>query len=407
MAEIAKDRKVTLMYYAKTAEGWKRLPIVEGGNGKIRPGFALVSGKPVKLEGRYVLRFYQDGKVKYETAGSNATEAKNKWEQKRLALKAHDAAEDAGLAIVPEDTRKALKSSLAQFLKTVEGRGSAVAADAYRLACDEFLDVLGKDGKRYADELTEHDMTAYYVALRNRGLEERTIYNRHCNVMSYLRYMGLDVKKLAPRAPGYEERAVETYTRGELSAFFGHLESVKDDYSILIFNLLLRCGLREQEAIFTLWPDVEWDRRTLHIQGKPSLGFTVKDKGQRRVPLDGFMLELLAKRKAAYPNSRYVIGTRKDTPNWKMLLRLKRRAQDAGLNCGVCSGCMEHDECGRWYLHKFRHTYCTSLLRSGYDVRTVQKMAGHSDLQTTMRYLEALEAEKAEESINSVDWGGN
>lgn len=45
------------MYYDKTAEGRKRLGIVEGGNGKIRPGSALADSKSVKLEGRPVLAF--------------------------------------------------------------------------------------------------------------------------------------------------------------------------------------------------------------------------------------------------------------------------------------------------------------------------------------------------------------
>jgi integrase len=407
MGEITKDRTVTLMYYGKTSEGWKRLPIVEGGNGKIRPGFALVADKPVKLAGRYVLRFYEGGKVKYEAVGTNATEAKNKFEQKKLKLRAEDTAEDAGLKLVEEQSRIALKVALGRFLKLVEGRGSAVAADAYRLACDEFLDVLGRDGKRYADELTVEDIAAYHTALRKRGLEDRTIYNRHCNVLPYLRYMEVDVKKLAPRAPGYEDKEVETYTAEELQAFFDYLESIKDDYSILAFNLLLRCGLREQEGVFLMWGDIEETRRTLKVQGKPHLGFKVKDKEQRRVPVDAVLLALMQKAKESRPKSRFVIGTRNDTPNWKLLLKLKRRVKAAGLNCGVCQSCMERDECERWYLHKFRHTYCTKLLRQGIDVKTVQQLAGHSDLTTTMRYLKALGAESVRDRIDAINWGAD
>jgi hypothetical protein len=52
----------------------------------------------------------------------------------------------------------------------------------------------------------------------------------------------------------------------------------------------------------------------------------------------------------------------------------------------------------KWYLHKFRATYLTKLLRDhvnsqtgvkepGLDLRTVRKMAGHKEITSTMRYV--------------------
>jgi site-specific recombinase XerD len=45
-------------------------------------------------------------------------------------------------------------------------------------------------------------------------------------------------------------------------------------------------------------------------------------------------------------------------------------------------------------LHTLRHTYCTDLAAAGVDIRTIQELAGHSDIKTTMKYVHLVDRNK-------------
>ena len=56
---------------------------------------------------------------------------------------------------------------------------------------------------------------------------------------------------------------------------------------------------------------------------------------------------------------------------------VKQAIRDAGIT--------KHASC-----HTFRHYFATHLLESGYDIRTIQELLGHKNVETTMIYTHVI-----------------
>ncbi len=394
------ERKVTLLALCKTEIGWRRFAVPYGKNGRPKPGVVLVDGVERSYpELRYQVRHYEDRKPVYKNVGAHVSDANAALKKQAQVLAVVDAAEDAGVKLAPDTGRLRLATEYPRFLQATLDRGSKVAHTVYKEAVREFLPICGKT---FADELTAEDVLRYRRALRDRGLADRTIFNRHRNLLAFLRWLKLDLKAVAPSQPKFEKRLPVVYEPEELRQFFASLERRPSES--LAYEIMLKCGLRDQEAIYLEWRNVFLDRAVMRIRGNPKYGFKVKDSEERDIPIPANLLAHLQADRAARPLRTLVTGTKTDKPNQKLLRTLKRLVNQAGLACGVCPGCITQKECEHWFLHKFRATCITTLLRSGMDLRTVMKFSGHADLASVMRYLAPASDDAIHKHIAAIHW---
>jgi integrase len=175
----------------------------------------------------------------------------------------------------------------------------------------------------------------------------------------------------------------------------------------VVIELGLKLGLRREELAHAEWVDVDWHHSVYRVRSKPAWGFTVKDNEERDIPIPKDFLSDLRKWRDSAKKRQLIVGTKNDTPPTSLLRPLKDLAKAAGLNCGVCNGCKgNRGDCERWYLHKLRATYATTLLRSGVDLDTLKNYMGHSDIATTARYLRHAAAPESQKKVDSIDWYG-
>lgn len=256
--------------------------------------------------------------------------------------------------------------------------------------------------ERFADEHGIGYRASEEAYLRKRGLSDRTVSNRHKLTVAFLKFASVAADAIPKASPKFGSTVPEVYTPKELKAFF---KSLRTDYHRVVFNLALKCGLREQELMHVYWADIDFVHKTLIVRSKPEWNFKIKDQEERSIPLADDLLKLLKSYRAANPGRQLVTGTSGDKPSTKLLRTLKRLVHHAELNCTVCKGCVARNECEEWFLHKFRATFITTLLRSGMDLRTVMQLSGHSDLKSVMRYLRPAEGSELRTRMNQVAWG--
>lgn len=190
-----------------------------------------------------------------------------------------------------------------------------------------------------------------YLTVRTKQLEE--------NPVADLEYPKL--RKSLPRYLTLEQSAAL------LKAVSGQNE--KRDYAILM--LFLNCGIRRSELVGLNLTDVYEDR--IRVVGKGNKERFVYFGSACRKAIDAYLEE---RNQKVLTDNRALFGSRDG--NRISVTAVHRLVKKALLQAGLDST--------QFSAHKLRHTAATMMLSGGVDVKTVQEVLGHENLNTTQIY---------------------
>lgn len=143
----------------------------------------------------------------------------------------------------------------------------------------------------------------------------------------------------------------------------------KRDYAILM--LFLNCGIRRSELVGLNLTDVYEDR--IRVVGKGNKERFVYFGTPCRKAIDAYLPE---RNKKVLSDNRALFGSRDG--NRISVTAVHRLVKKALLQAGLDST--------QFSAHKLRHTAATMMLSGGVDVKTVQEVLGHENLNTTQIY---------------------
>lgn len=395
------NRRVSVWKYVKIGDRWRYCKPVYGANNKIKPHWAYVKGKPEEHpEGNFYIHKLDYGKQVWKKIGPNPADAVRAAEYEESLLSAIA----AGLPIKKEATPDLYYGP--QMWKFLEDYKLSQSDESYALMSQTLVEFNEQCKKNDLTNITREDLLRYKKWLVNRHRSLRTAGNKMLRVNQFLRAaLGVEAGKglVTVKDAKFVEREPEIYTDDEIDVFL----AACGPFHALVFNTLLMAGLRKQEMENLDWPDINFTAGTLSVRGKKT--FQPKDWEERDIEMPEELREMLF---AARKERGLVFATKTGNKYTHVWDDCKDIAKKVGAALAKQQKKTDAEEikqivdetAAKYHPHRFRATYCTKLLQSGIDLKTVQKLMGHKTIESTMRYLAKAESHKVKAKVDAVQW---
>lgn len=233
---------------------------------------------------------------------------------------------------------------------------SEATQEAYQRLNEAFDEYLDGD----IEDATKSDVKGFLASLINDDKASSTVAQAKSAILFYQNDV-LDKDITGVQTPKIEQTLPVVLTPDEVKDL---IEAPSYMKSTAILMMLYSSGLRVSELVELEWDDLEPDQQVGWVRGG-------KGSKDRMITLSERVIDTLDELPG---DTSYVFSGRNGKMTTRNVQRIVKRAADkAGIEKDVTP-------------HTLRHSYATHLLEEGNDLRLIQELLGHSNLQTTEIY---------------------
>lgn len=232
----------------------------------------------------------------------------------------------------------------------------------------------------------KEDVRDFLLSQAEEGKSPATIQRRLSSIRGYYAYLlGKSLISYNPaanlKAPKKGVRYPHVMSQGQKEELIA-LTLKRDDPLALrdlsIISLLLSSGLRASELVSLKTSDLDFKERIINVIGKGDKERLAPFSEECAATLKKYVIEsrptLLGKNKSSKHVPNLFLSARGNGLTVRGLEAIVKNIESkVGLKLNL-------------HPHEFRHTFATSLLDNGLDLRLIQEILGHASLNTTQVY---------------------